>query len=243
MQCFCAEIVTQTTSFRNPEFQNFHKTLDMPPPSTIMGFAGAAMGLSAKMAQDFFDATPFVAGISAFHSGKTTDTWKYRNQTKDMHLYDPLMDGSVIKRELLIQSNYFIVFGSENQEKLEFLRAAIEYPKFALTLGSSDSVAWVKYIEGGLSVSRSNVVKGCMVPGDVVGEVIRRATDKPEFSIYQSSEPITYDLPIRFNYKSDYGKREVEQTKTLSIVTQEMQLNFEVDGVLYGDRFIPVFNL
>lgn len=243
MQCFCVEIATQSASFRNPEFQNFHKTLDMPPPSTIIGFAGAAMGLSPKMAQDFFEATPFVTGICAFHSGRTTDTWKYRNQTKNMHFYDPIRDGSVIKRELLVQSSYFLVFGSENKEQLELLRSAIESPKFALTLGSSDSVAWVKCIKEGLSVSKSKMIKGCIVPGDIVGEVIRQSSDGPEFSIYQTSEPITYDLPVRFNYKSDYGKREVAQTKTLSIITQEMQLNFEVEGVLYDKHFIPVFDL
>jgi CRISPR-associated protein Cas5t len=243
MQCFCVEIATQTTSFRNPEFQNFHKTLDMPPPSTIIGFAGAAMGLSPKMAQAFFDDTPFVTGVSAVHSGRTTDTWKYRNQTKDMHLYDPLKDGSVIKRELLIRSKYSLVFGSENTEQLESLFKAIAYPKFALTLGSSDSVVWVKRMQKEVPLTRSNLVKDCLVSGDIVGEVIRRASDEPEFSIYQTSEPITYDLPVRFNYKSDYGRREVEKTKTLSIITQEMQLNFEVEGVLYDDHFIPVFDL
>lgn len=243
MQCFCVEIATQTTSFRNPEFQNFHKTLDMPPPSTIIGFAGAAMGLSPKMAQEFFEEVPFVAGVSGFHLGRTTDTWKYRNQTKNMHLYDPLLEGSVIKREQLILSRYFLVFGSSDLESLRKLRASLESPLFALTLGNSDSLAWVKKVMDDLSITESKLVKECVIPGDVVGEVLRRASEVPEFSIYHTSEPITYDLPTRFDYNSDYGKREIKQTQSLSIVSQEMQLNFEVRGVQLEDRFIPVFDL
>jgi CRISPR-associated protein Cas5t len=243
MQCFCVEIATQTTSFRNPEFQNFHKSLDLPPPSTLIGFAGAALGLSPMMAQSFFEDTPFVAGISGFHNGRTTDTWKYVNKKKDLHLYDPALDGSVIKREQLIQSLYYLVFGSSDEKKLTALSDAILSPKFALTLGSSDSIVWVKNVRSGLTPTRSNNIKECLVPGDVVGEVLRKASNVPEFSIYHTSEPITYDFPTRFDYSSDYGRRDVSQTKRFSIVAQEMTMNYEVEGVQIENRFIPIFEL
>ena len=48
------ELVTQTATFRNPEFQNFHKSFLLRLLTTLMGLAGAAMGLSPKSAQDFF---------------------------------------------------------------------------------------------------------------------------------------------------------------------------------------------
>lgn len=47
------EIRSVTASFRNPEFQNFHKSFRLPPPTTLIGLAGAALGLSPKSAQDF----------------------------------------------------------------------------------------------------------------------------------------------------------------------------------------------
>lgn len=243
MNYFCLEIATQTASFRNPEFQNFHKTLDLPPPTTLIGFAGAALGLSPKMAQEFFEVQPFVAGVAGSHSGRTTDTWKYRNQTKNMHLYDPLLEGSVIKREQLVQSRFFLAFGSANSDPLSELKEAIQFPQFALTLGNSDSIAFVKKVYEDIPASRSNVIRECVAPGDVVGEVLRKAHDFPEFSIYHTSEPITYDLPTRFSYESDYGRREIAQTRRFSIVSHEMQLNYEIDGVTCEGRFIPVFDL
>lgn len=243
MKYFCIEIATQTTSFRNPEFQNFHKTLDLPPPTTLIGFAGAALGLSPKMAQEYFEDSQFIVGISGFHLGRTTDTWKYRNQTKNMHLYHPLLEGSVIKREQLVQSRFFLVFGSADSGRLSELSDAIQLPQFALTLGNSDSIAFIKKVYEDVPAFRSNIIRECIVPGDVIGEVLRKAGELPEFSIYHTSEPISYDLPIRFDYKSDYGRREVAQTKRFSIVSHEMQLNYEVDGVICEDRFIPVFEL
>jgi len=48
MEYFVLEIITNTATFRNPDFQNFHKTLNLPPPPTLIGFAGAALGLSPK---------------------------------------------------------------------------------------------------------------------------------------------------------------------------------------------------
>jgi len=243
MECACIEITTQTTSFRNPDFQNFHKTLDLPPPTTIMGFAGAAMGLSPKMTQDFFDTHSFVVGVYGHFSGKAKDTWKYHKRTENMHLYDPLLDGSVIHREQLIHGNYVFTFGTKNPEVLDQLLKQIQIPFFALTLGSSDSIAHVKGIQRGMTISDSRIISNCLLPGDVIGEVLREASQNLEFSIYQTSEPITYDLPVRFHYQSDYGRREIAQTRTFSFIGQEMQLNYEVPGVKFGKIFIPVFEL
>lgn len=243
MKSFCVEISTQTASFRNPEFQNFHKTLDLPPPTTIIGLAGAALGLSPNMAQDFFDNASFKVGITGFNKGRTTDTWKYNKRTSGMHMYDPLLDGSVIKRELLIDNQFILSFSSDNEEAIDRLFSAFENPVFALTMGNSDSLAKVKKMGTDVSFTRQSNLKNCLVAGDVVGEVFRNASENLTFSIYQTTEPITYDLPTRFNYSSDYGKRTVADVATFSFISHEMQLNYDVEGILYENLFIPVFDL
>jgi CRISPR-associated protein Cas5t len=243
MDSFCVEIITQTASFRNPEFQNFHKTLDLPPPTTIIGLAGAALGLSAKMAQEFFEETSFQIGIAGNSKGRMKDTWKYNKRTSDMHLYDPLLDGSVIQREQLVENQFLLAFFCEEETKLERLKNAFLNPVFALTMGNSDSLAMVKTVEVNLPLSENNQLKNCLVAGDVVGDVLRNAAKGLSFSIYQTSEPITYDLPVRFNYASDYGKRTVADTATFSFIGDEMQLNFEVSGTVFQKTFIPVFKL
>jgi len=243
MESFCVEIFTQTASFRNPEFQNFHKSLDLPPPTTIIGLAGAAMGMSPRMVQDFFDETPFKLGVMGYHEGRANDTWKYNRRTTNMHLYDSLIDGSIIQRELLIHNRFVLSFSSENKDALTALQNAFQNPVFALTMGNSDSLAKVKKVDNNVVFKRQSKLKYCLAAGDVVGEVIRNATENLSFSIYQTTEPITYDLPTRFNYKSDYGKRTVSNIATFSLISHEMQLNYDVDGILYEDSFIPIFDL
>lgn len=238
MKAFCIEIITQTASFRNPEFQNFHKTLELPPPTTIIGMAGAALGLSPKAAQAFFDKTPFQIGIYGQHQGRTIDTWKYikhKAANKKVH--------SIVKREILFNNTFFIAFAAKHETKLNQLRKAFEQPTYALTMGNSDSLAFIKKIENNLPIKKHNKLKNCIAKGDIIGEVIQNASNELTFSIYQSSEPITYDLPTRFNYNSDYGERTVTSIATFSFVNKEMTLNFQIEGVTLKDIFIPLFKL
>ena len=245
MKNFVVEILSQTASFRNPDFQNFHKSLELPPPTTIMGLAGAALGFPALQAQEFFKENEFEIGVYGNFNGKCNDTWKYdRRHNKRGLRYDPELDGSVIQKEYLIQNTFLIAFSTENQEKLKKLFTAFESPIFALTMGNSDSLAFVRSVIQDLEHNEQSKLEHCIVKGDVIEDVMRIAPEKMEFSIYQSSsEPITYDLPIRFEYESDYGKRSVSDISTFSFISEEMQLNFEVNGLLYHDKFIPLFKL
>ena len=243
MHSFCIEIISQTASFRNPEFQNFHKTLDLPPPTTIIGLAGAALGLSPPMTQTFFEETDFQVGVAGSFGGRMVDTWKYNKRTTNMHLYDPLLDGSVIKREHIVHSQFLLAFCSEDEARLTRLKEAFLNPYFALTMGNSDALAFVKTVEENKEIKEYDRLENCILAGDVVGEVMRNAAKNLVFSIYQTSEPITFDLPIRFEYSSDYGKRAVSATSTFSFIGHEMQINFRTEGVFFKNKFLPIFKL
>jgi CRISPR-associated protein Cas5t len=242
MQLFGLKISTQTASFRHPEFQNFHKTLDLPPPTTIIGLVGAALGMSPMMAQVFFDENAFEIGVAGYSAGRMRDTWKYNRRTTKMHMYDPLLDGGVIQREHLVGNQFFLVFATEKEAAMQQLHAAFQSPYFALTMGNSDAVAKVKTIEN-LEIAHQSTLSNCVVKGDIVGETLRRASERFEFSIYQTAEPISIDLPTRFDYKSDYGRRSVSKTATFSFVNTPMQLNFDVKGVQVEEAFVPLFSL
>jgi CRISPR-associated protein Cas5t len=243
MKNFVVEIISQTSSFRDPGFQNFHKTLDLPPPTTIIGLCGAAMGLTPLQAQEFFEDGNFMFGIQGSHSGKCNDTWKYNKRFKDMWKYDPGLDGSVIQKEFLIQSTFHIAFSSGDASKLETLYLAFQSPVYALTVGNSDSLAFIKSIYQDVENAKSDEVEHCIIEGDIINEVMRLAPEKMEFSIYQTSEPIAYDLPVRFEYENDYGKRTVSSISTFSIVGQKMKLNYEIEGLKCNSIFIPLFQI
>lgn len=245
MKYFVLNILTTTATFRNPEFQNFHKTLDLPPPTTIIGFAGAAIGLSPKASQEFFETDVFEFGVFGKTLGKAKDTWKYTNKTKgaELHNYHPDFFGSIITKEILFENEFCICFGTENDEKYQRLFSAFQSPKFALTLGNSDSLSFIKKIIEITEITKSNIVSNCMIEGDVIGEVFKRSNLNLEFSVYENSEPITYDLPTRFYYKEDYCARTIANVSTFSIIGSEMKLNYQIRGINYKDIFIPLIKL
>jgi len=243
MKNLVVEIISQTASFRNPDFQNFHKSLDLPPPTTIVGLTGAALGLSPLQAQEFFEARDLKIGVYGKYDGKCSDTWKYNKKIRDMRTYDPGKDGSIIQKEHLVHSRFIIAFSSESPDVISKLNESFQNPKYALTMGNSDSLAFVKNVETDLPSISKNEVEYCILKGDVIDNVMSLASEKLEFSIYHTSEPLTYDLPIKFQYESDYGKRTVSEIGTFSMIGKKMKLNYEVDGLTYKNIFIPLFHL
>jgi CRISPR-associated protein Cas5t len=234
------ELRTITATFRNPEFQNFHKTLHLPPPTTLVGLAGAALGKSPKGAQEWFEQDNWQIGISGTSEGYAKDLWKYQSSTiKDTVEWER----SVLHREILFDNHFFIVFGCSTENKVRLLRQAFLQPKYALTFGSSDSLAKIITSEIIEETHESRELSNCLTSGNVLNEVMENAFNGEDFSIYTNSEPIAYDLPTRFKYESDYGVRRVVQRKTLSFIGTRMQLNFTVLGVRFKEKFIPVFPL
>ena len=229
------EVRTVTASFRNPEFQNFHKSFRLPPPTTLIGFAGAALGLSPKSSQDFFEKYTFRAGVTGVANGMARDLWKY----------DTLPGRSVITREILADTHYWITFGCENQEVIFQLKSAFESPTYALTLGSSDSLAKVVKVELIKSDTEYNELENTLVEEDIIPRVLAQAAKGGEFSFgLNDSDPIAYQLPTRFAYESEYGVRKVVVRKLFSFVGPKVKFIGETfKGVLYGNVFIPTFLL
>lgn len=239
MTYLVVELRTVTATFRNPEFQNFHKTLHLPPPSTIVGLAGAALGISPKAAQEWFENGKWQIGIAGTSEGYTKDLWKYNNKWNK----EGGWESSVLLREILFDNHFLVVFGSSDENKVLELEQAFWQPKFALTLGASDSLAKVIFTEITNQTIESAGVANSLVPGNVLSEVQENVFNGEEFSIYTTSEPIAIDLPTHFEYESDYGVRRVSHRQTLSFIGHPMQLNFLLSGVQVKNQFVPVFPL
>jgi len=235
---------SQSASFRDPLFQNFHKSLTLPPPTTLIGIAGAAMGLSPKMAQDFFDEFDFQCGAQGTHDGKVSDLWKYNKRTKNLHLYHPDWEnGGLLKREYLIDYTLTICYATNNEEAFNKIHNGFISPYFALTLGNSDSLAKISKVTTDLEIAETNTFNHCIIGGNVIDRVMKKASTNCSFSIYSSSEPITYDLPVRFKYTKDYGKRSIAEVSTFSFISNEMKLNYPIASVKYNGNNIPLFKL
>lgn len=237
------ELKSQTASFRDPEFQNYHRSLELPPPTTIIGMVGAALGLSPVMAQDFFDLGRIRVGVMGRSEGKAKDLWKYNNRTDKMWLHHPNFDGSIVHRDILVFNHFLLAFQSEDKQAIDQICDAFLSPAFAVTLGNSDSLAKVLRLERDLANAQSREVGYCLLQGDVIGEVLQRAETHLNFSIYQTSDPIAHQFPLRFSYDGDYGKRQVSKVGVYSLVGKPMKLNFTVEGLQFKDHFIPIVEI
>lgn len=70
------EAVSITASFRIPEYHNFHKSLPLPPVTTLVGLVGAVLGLSYNNAQLYFSDRSIRIGIQGVSEGHYHDLWK-----------------------------------------------------------------------------------------------------------------------------------------------------------------------
>lgn len=232
---FCVvSIKTQTSTFRNPEFQNFHKTYELPPPTTIIGFAGAALGLSPRATQAYFDKDNLWIGTYGTSQGLAKDLWKYRT-------FDTKNPSSILKKEILFNNHFIIVYGSDNYNKVNEIQEAFLNPTYALSLGNNDSLAKIISCEVLAETCKSRDIENCLVAGNIIGEVLDNIKNGLDFSMFSTSEPITFDLPTRFKYETDYGLRKIISRQEISIVGEKFRLNVEKEGISYEGRFIPIF--
>ena len=233
MDYLVLKVKTQTSTFRIPEFQNFHKSFFLPPPTTLMGFAGAALRFTPRDAQAFFLENRISLGIYGESAGSAHDLWK-------INTFDG--KGSVIKREILFFNTFYVLYAAPEQRIIAKLEQAFHYPGFAMTLGASDSLAKIKIIPQWSSVQQ-NEVEHCLLEGDIIKEVMDNIDNGSQFSIYSSSDPMVYDLPVKFHYEGDFGPRKVTARKQYSFVGPKMVLNVKKSGILVEDHFVPLVNI
>jgi CRISPR-associated protein Cas5t len=240
MSYLLVELACQTATFRNPEFQNFHKTYNLPVPTTQKGIAGAALGLSPKASAAFFR-TGFEFGVYGNSLGKSNDLWKYRKLKQKTFISD------ILTREILFENNFILVYGNESKKIINDLQSAFENPVYALTLGNSDSL--VKVVNTSIKPVSENCEKleNCMVEGNLMNEIL----DQPqnyEFSLKDGINPISFEIPFDFEYESDNGMRKVSKRREMTFLSNGAFVRGLIKkGVHYRKNDtviqIPVFKL
>lgn len=236
---------SRTASFRDPEFQNFHRSLLLPPPATCIGLAGAALGLAPDAAQNYFTEGEWQIGIAGRSEGVTSDLWKFND----------FKAGSILIREILYGNHFVVVYGHADIGKVQQLEAAFRRPHFALSCGPSDSICTVDI--SGLQITaeqtESRELVHCYADGDIVEDALSAVIEggSASFSIRTTSTPVAQDLPVRFIYDKQ-GIRMLRQRRLISYVQYPTELPEPVPGVNYTyarpdatttSLFVPTFPL
>ncbi len=127
-----------------PEDVRYHRTMQLPPRTTLLGFAGAALGLNERELYVEWNGGPplsdrlQVASVLNEIKGHIVDHWAI---VKFVEPKAPLR--AIQVREQLFRPSYTLYFASSDEELVKRIRDGVYDPYFALCLGRDDELVRV----------------------------------------------------------------------------------------------------
>jgi len=239
MKYLIVEAIAEIASYRIPEYHNFHKTLPLPPPTTLIGVFGAALGLSAEKAQAFFDEHQPYWGLYGTYKGKYSDLWKIRSTKANT-------ESSVIKREYLFGNHYWIVLGSTDSI-IENVYQAFDNLGYPLSAGNSDSLMKILKTEvlSEASLCEAREFSNCVLLGDYRSSLkltLDRLEPNKAYVFDSLMSPVSYNLPLAFDY-DESGRRSIRMRNEVTFIQTRVELNSDqgISAISYEGKQIPLF--
>lgn len=235
------EGVSLTASFRSPETHTFHKTLPLPPKTTIIGMMGAAMGLSLEEIHNLVEDQGFLVGVYGFNKGLMRDLWNYRKLTGKEKNYTEndiknRKQYSILIREYLFDNLFIFYFGCNELEKLEHLRSAFLSPVYPLTVGNSDDLFKICEI-GDITEEKEcklNKFEYTVLPGNM-SRFYKNDIDFSQLPIVKTvNTPQVFLLPTRFTFEGK--ERRVSERQKFTFISTPVKLKIEIDGYTVNGR-------
>lgn len=245
---FSVILLAETASFRDPGGQLYHATLPMPPVSTIIGIAGAALGFPFQQVWEYFIVNNIGVGVQDISvkerkksAGKGLDLWKYQK------IVSKELRSDILKREFLFRPAYRLYYSSQERGVMESLLQAFQSPAWALTLGTSDDIALLKEVS---SIDRVRKIAGGstdlsyrLVPGDQSDNYAFNweLIEKEKVTVYLAL-PMVKKLPVGFVFGAD-GERKGSEYQTFTFLAKFHNLKNPCPAYSFGQETIPLFYL
>ena len=139
MPIVVVEGVAPVASWRPPEALTYHRTLPLPPYTSLVGTLGAALGRALPEAYRFVSARGIRLGVGGWHEGQARDLWKYQ---KLESVADPKKEikTDVLLREHWIDVRLVLVVETPDLPTAEAVADGFRRPSFPLTAGPSDAL-------------------------------------------------------------------------------------------------------
>lgn len=239
MFLFSIKGIAITASFRVPETHTFHQTLPLPPKTTITGMIGAAIGLNLEEAHKYVEENKILIGVYGKHKGMMKDLWNYRKLTGDEYTTEDIKNRlhySILIREYLYYSDFFIIFGSNEIEPLEQLRKAIASPVYPITAGNSDDLFKISKISNisNEKEEKINQFEYTMLPGDF-SKFYKHDIDLNIIPITRTIyTPQVFLLPTKFVF--DGEKRRVVERKPFTFISSPVIIEKPIDGYTIDNK-------
>jgi len=191
MKALWLKVTVPVASFRRPLDHNYHRTLPHPPPTTLLGLAGAALGLSDR--EMWSSSSPLkgikVSVVALNKPGLARDMWTLRKIKGNK-----IVELSPYFRELLFYARYILLYGGEG-ELLQKLKKAFMDPVYPLSLGREDELLLLEDMGISEILNGEAVFSGTILPGE-----LKRLNFKWIPTPGKEVEPpVVENLPLRFN--------------------------------------------
>lgn len=227
-------------SFRDPGAQLYHDTLPLPPPTTLLGIAGAAMG---KSYEDMLSWAKFVelhVGCTGINGGKGKDLWNYVKIKADKNENGPTR--AVLLRTFLSDLKLSAFYASETDDAIDALYNAFKCPYYAITIGTSDDLAKiisVTYYDN-ITVKNKSDLCNTWVCGNYSRMFKFNWAKIEAIPVPQTLRPpIVKNLPIDFDIGAD-GVRKASRFLALTFLSDKQQLLNEVLTYSFSDISVPM---
>lgn len=242
MKGLMIELYSTTASFRDPGGQLYHDSLPIPPPSTLVGIAGAAIGLPYDEALKWIKENSVLIGCSGESNGSGRDLWNYIKIKSDRK--DEAVTHAIILRTFVYKLKVYVYFACDNEEAVRKLFKAFKTPAFAITLGTSDEIAVIKkvlFFEEVTFDKRSDLINTWLA-GDFSKKFRLDWNMVKENLKISLRAPIVKNLPVDFEFDASQVRK---ATKYIPITfLGEMQiLEDSVEVVRFGGNYIPLLKL
>ncbi|MDM8539958.1 CRISPR-associated protein Cas5 [Desulfococcaceae bacterium HSG9] len=232
MYCFHIKVFAVTASFRIPESHTFQQSLPLPPPTTLTGLMGAAMGLSFESAVGFRESNGLRFGVVGTHRGVFKDLWKYRKIKSKAIITDVLL------REYLTDLEMSLYIASESRLSVNQVRESFLSPCYALTAGNSDDLLKIINVGEIIDINEIPVAdfQQTILPGNHVNNYSPLA-DLENLPITESIRaPQVYLLPTAFAFKGK--ERRISCREHFTFVGSSVILEKPIPGIRINDESV-----
>jgi CRISPR-associated protein Cas5t/CRISPR-associated protein Cas5h len=154
-----------------PEDIRYHRTLQLPPRTTLLGFAGAALGLGERELYIQWNNGPPLSDRLQMATklneigGYIQDYWTI---VKFVDRKEPFR--AIQVREQLFRPSYTMYFASADEELVKYIKKGIVDPRYPLSLGRDDEL--VRVIAADMCVLRSLkppfMLSNILMPLDII---------------------------------------------------------------------------
>ncbi|MGC8893235.1 MAG: CRISPR-associated protein Cas5 [candidate division WOR-3 bacterium] len=212
-------------SFRRPMDHNYQKTFNLPPPTTLLGLAGAALGLSPDEMWESNSVIRLIKAVALSDGevGTAKDLWKIMKVK-----VKKITERSIYTRELLFFARYTIYYAAANTDLLNTLQKAFEDPVYALSLGREDELVELTSVRITEALETSPEFTGTFVPVDlhtIPNDRVHLILDQ------EGSFPAPQSVKLPVSFQVQRGIRKPEPGKVIVFTFIPPGLKLRVEGL------------